>query len=1008
MKKTFPLVGLALVSLFCATALFAQSPASATWPLSDPNRGGTGLNATTAGQIEARQELLHGMEINQYTGPNGSQRARIRGNAWPANQLTQIDSVFVQFAVAPRKDFSLRVTALSFGMAAASINTMKANVYYSTDSTFATATPVSYSTGDPANNYLRLDSLTRVSAAPNVTVENGETFYLRIYPWVNNDPAVRTGKYVCLQKVEISGEFTGKPVAAAAVWPFNLDDKPTTSGPIIAQPQSYSPTMKFYGTTQLPKIDTGENVTVGAIQTVSQVWNAEPQPTDSLYFQYAVAPKFGGMFFVDSVAMYIGGWFTNNLRAAFYYSKDSTFAAKTLLIADTALVGNKVMPLRVSLADTIASGETFYLRGYPHNTRAEGWAKLVAVHQVVISGTTTGVTADPPTVTTAAVSNISTTFATSGGNIPTDGGAAVTARGVVWNTTGAPTIADAKTLDGGGSGAFKSQITGLASGANYFARAYATNEAGTAYGEELRFTTLDSMTTPTVLTNDITGILVKSAQGGGQVTAWGGDTVKVRGVCWNTTGDPTIADNKTADGNGIGAFTSTLFPLTGNTTYYVRAYATNNKGTGYGEEKTFTTQSPAPDVFKIVAQDGSGDYTTVQAAFNAVPDFYTGAYTIFVKQGVYYEKLLLERNKVNVILRGEDADSTVLTYDDYAGKAGGTSNSYSVAIDPDDFTAINITFQNTVKNDGSFNDQQAVALRVNGDRQSYYNCKLLGYQDTFYAWGGRATGRIYLKNCYIEGSVDFIFGRNLTVFDSCEIRLNRHGGSLTAASTEATTKYGLVFLNCKITANAVGFDGNAITSFILGRPWQAAPRTVFLKCEEPAALAPAGWATWNVTPALYAEYQCYGPGANFSNRLNIGRQLTDAEAADYTLKNLFAKTSSPNFGFDWLPQAPTTTAVDDEHDNAGESVPTTFVLAQNYPNPFNPRTTIKYEVPKNTRVKISVYDMLGHEVATLVDAPKAAGRYHVQFDGAALSSGVYFYTMKAGDFTLTRKLLLMR
>lgn len=988
------------------TTAAATFPASAAWELTNPGAGGTGLTVATTGQVEAPDELLNNAEINQYTGPEGSQRVRIKGNAWPANQTVQIDTVFVQFAVAPKTGFTLHVKSLALGLAAASINTMKANIYYSTDPAFSAATKVAYSTGDAVNNYLRIDSLTSVSAAPNVTINPGETFYLRVYPWVDNDPAIRTGKYVCLKNVVIGGEVEGNPVAALVIWPFETDDRPVTTGPLVAQQQAYSSAMKFYGTTQLPKTDTGETVTVGAIQTVSQSWNAEPQPTDSLYFQYAVAPKFGGTFFVDSVSLYIGGWFTNNLRAAFYYSKDSSFTNKTLLIADTALVGNKVMPLGARLSVTINTGETFYLRVYPHNTQAEGWAKLVAVHQVIIAGTATGVTADPPTVTTATIANISTMFATSGGNIPTDGGAAVTARGVVWNTAGAPTIADDKTEDGAGSGSFKSQVTGLAPNTKYYLRAYATNEAGTAYGNELSFVTLDSIGVPTVVTTAISNILVKTAESGGQVTMWGGDSVQVRGVVWNTTGKPTIADNKTENGNGIGAFRSILYPLTANTKYYVRAYATNGKGTGYGNEIAFTTQSPASNVVKIVAKDVSGDYTTVQAAFNDVPDSYTGSYTIFVKKGVYYEKLLLDRNKVNVTLRGEDPDSTILTYDDYAGKAGGTSNAYSVAIEPDDFTAVNIIFQNTVKNDGSFGDQQAVALRVNGDRQSYYNCKLLGYQDTYYVWGGRATGRVYMKNCYIAGSVDFIFGRNLVVFDSCEIHINRQDGTLTAASTEAETKFGLVFRDCKITAEAVGFDGRAITSFVLGRPWQAAPRTVFINCEEPTALNPNGWETWNVPPALYAEYNCFGPGANSSNRIAIGRQLTATEAADYTLANIFAKTSNPGFAFDWLPEAPITTSVDERH--GANQIPETFELRQNYPNPFNPSTTIQYGVPKSGRVKIVLYNMLGGEIMKLVDEEKAAGRYQIQLRDENLPSGIYFYKMSIGDFKQTKKMLLVR
>jgi pectinesterase len=338
---------------------------------------------------------------------------------------------------------------------------------------------------------------------------------------------------------------------------------------------------------------------------------------------------------------------------------------------------------------------------------------------------------------------------TCGGTIPNDGGALVTQRGVVWDTTSGPTVEDSKTSDGSGSGTFVSHVTGLIPGKSYFLRAYAINKADTAYGETRTFTTLDSLSVPSVTTDVVSAIMVKTAESGGEVTSWGGDTVTARGICWDTVSSPTLEDSFTLNGEGLGTFASTLHPLIQDTKYYARAYATNSAGTGYGNEVSFTTRPPAPDVTKIVAKDGSGDYTTVQAAFDAVPDLYTGTWTIFVKPGVYKEKLMLGKNKVNVVVRADHPDSVILTYDDYAGKSNGsggtlgTSGSYSVAIDASDFIAVKITFRNTIKNDQTFANQQAVALRTNGDRQSYYHCKLLGYQDTYCTYG---LGRIYMKD----------------------------------------------------------------------------------------------------------------------------------------------------------------------------------------------------------------------------------------------------------------------
>lgn len=199
-----------------------------------------------------------------------------------------------------------------------------------------------------------------------------------------------------------------------------------------------------------------------------------------------------------------------------------------------------------------------------------------------------------PTVTTDAASSTATTSATCGGNVSDDGGATVTARGVCWNTTGAATIADSKTSDGAGNGAFVSNLTGLTRGTTYYVRAYATSALATSYGNEVTVTTTaEAPTVTTAMANEITS---SSAVCGGAITDDGGAPVTTRGVCWNSTGDPTLADNVRTEGAGVGEFSSELTGLNPDSTYYVRAYATNVTGTTYGETKTFTTSSaPAPE-----------------------------------------------------------------------------------------------------------------------------------------------------------------------------------------------------------------------------------------------------------------------------------------------------------------------------------------------------------------------------------------------------------------------------
>jgi uncharacterized protein (TIGR02145 family) len=199
-----------------------------------------------------------------------------------------------------------------------------------------------------------------------------------------------------------------------------------------------------------------------------------------------------------------------------------------------------------------------------------------------------------PEVTTAEITNINATSATSGGNITDDGDFAITARGVCYSTTHNPTTADNTTSDGTGSGSFTSELTGLDLGTAYYVRAYAINEAGTAYGVEKEFTTSDGSIQ--ISTTDITNITATAATSGGHITDDGGSAITARGVCYSTLPNPTVTDNTTTDGTGTGSFASELSELELNTTYYVRAYATNEAGTQYGDEQTFTTNDGLPEV----------------------------------------------------------------------------------------------------------------------------------------------------------------------------------------------------------------------------------------------------------------------------------------------------------------------------------------------------------------------------------------------------------------------------
>lgn len=300
----------------------------------------------------------------------------------------------------------------------------------------------------------------------------------------------------------------------------------------------------------------------------------------------------------------------------------------------------------------------------------------------------------------------------------------------------------------------------------------------------------------------------------------------------------------------------------------------------------------------VVDAAGNGDFRTVQEAINAVPDFRNTETVIAIRNGVYKEKLVLPTSKRKVTFVGDDPLKTVITNDDWAqkknrfGEEMGTTGSSGFFVFGDEFTARNITFENSAGPVG-----QAVAVRVTGDKAQFVNCRFLGNQDTLYPQGERS--RQYYQNCYIEGTVDFVFGWAICVFDHCELYC-KTAGYVTAASTPETSRYGFVFRNCKITGSAPE------ASFCLGRPWRPYANVVYLNCELGLQIKPEGWDNWgketNEQTAFYAEYQSIGPGANADARVRWSRQLTDEEASTYTLEKIFAADAlSPAFNDNWMP-----------------------------------------------------------------------------------------------------------
>ncbi|MCG2613815.1 pectinesterase family protein [Terrimonas sp. NA20] len=295
-----------------------------------------------------------------------------------------------------------------------------------------------------------------------------------------------------------------------------------------------------------------------------------------------------------------------------------------------------------------------------------------------------------------------------------------------------------------------------------------------------------------------------------------------------------------------------------------------------------------------VAKDGSGDYKTIQEAINAVRAYSPEPISIFIKNGVYEEKLVIPSWVGNITLKGESRDQTIISNADYSGKfvakgadtvtnktKFGTFNSYTVWVQGNDVVIENLTIRNTAGRVG-----QGVALHVDGDRFTIRDCNLSGNQDTLLTAGD--SSRQYYENCLIEGTTDFIFGPATAVFKSCTIR-SLTNSYITAASTPKWKSFGYVFIDCKITAN------DEAQKVFLGRPWRANARTVFINCELGKHIRPEGWDNWrnpeNEKTAFYAEYNSKGEGAAPDKRVAWSKQLTKKEAKHYTLENIFAGTT---------------------------------------------------------------------------------------------------------------------
>ena len=301
-----------------------------------------------------------------------------------------------------------------------------------------------------------------------------------------------------------------------------------------------------------------------------------------------------------------------------------------------------------------------------------------------------------------------------------------------------------------------------------------------------------------------------------------------------------------------------------------------------------------PDTI-VVARDGTGEFRNISEAIEVCRAFMDYHKVIYVKRGTYKEKLEIPTHLTNIEICGEDALTTIITWDDHANimmpsaydpiaierhptadtqhptpgnyHPIGTFRTFTLRVCGSDITLKNITIENNSARLG-----QAVALHTEGDRLRFIGCRFLGHQDTVYT--GRGGTRLLFRDCYIEGTTDFIFGPSTAWFENCTIK-SKANSYITAASTPADVEYGYVFNRCRLIAD------EGVTKVYLGRPWRPYAYTLFMNCTLGSHIVPAGWENWrnpdNEKTARYAEYNNSGDGANTKQRVAWSRQLTKKE-----------------------------------------------------------------------------------------------------------------------------------
>lgn len=764
---------------------------------------------------------------------------------------------------------------------------------------------------------------------------------------------------------------------------------------------------------------------------------------DTVYVQFSVSPKSGFNFLVSSISLSLCAASSSAMKANVYYSLDPSFVNKVQILNSAASFLSTTVQTQVNASPniTVPDGKTIYIRIYPwYQSSTSATGKYVCIQNVVVSGITSVASSTGTiSITTSGISGVTYNSAKSGGNVLDDGGDAATAKGVCWNTSGLPTISDSKTNDGTGLGAFISNITGLKSLTKYFVRAYATNSKGTFYGGEFSFTT-----------SDVPKLAFPSAEGFGRFTTGGRGGVVYEVTNLNDDNNPgslRYAINQT------GARTI-VFKISG--TIFLKSSLSIRNG-----DLTIAGQTAPGDGICVAG------YTTQVNASNVIIRFIRFRLGDINKTE---DDAFGGRNQKDIIIDhcsvSWSVDEDCSFYDNenftlqwcllseslyYAGHVKGAHGYGGI------WGGMNATFHHNLLAHHTSRNPRFCGARYH---QSTASTEIVDHvNNVIYNWGfnsayGGELGQQNVRaNYYKPGPATKSSVRNRVLNPSTDPGTNSGYGKFYVTKN-------FVDGSSETTNDNWGFGVQGVTDAVKNSVKVDSPFPIADISEQSAAdaynsvlkYAGAYLPKRDQIDARIINEVKTGTVTYGGKKYAIDQKMDTTKVYGIidsqndvggwpTLNSLPAPTDSDHDGMpdDWETAhglnpnnandrnviAASGYTMLEEYVNGivsgavtsveqNKNMPAEFKLEQNYPNPFNPSTTISYQLSVFSHTTLKVYDLLGREVATLVDEYKQPGNYNLQFsmlnlnEGGQLSSGIYFYVLRAGNFVCTKKMILMK